>query len=162
MKKIILILFLFIVLFSVKSYSQDNIIKDYCSGIGVKLNPFAVSGKLFVSDERAIELQCNMFSTDPRVVGLYEVYQPILGPLVGYRLQWYYGAGVHYKLCSNVPGADGVIGIDYKLKNSPVDISLDLQPNFDFKVPSQLTGFGGMSIRYTIKWASETLHIYST
>jgi len=151
MKKIILITFLFTSLLIGKSYAQINPIKDYCAGVGIKLNPFAVSGKLFVGDERVIEIQSNMFSTDPRIIGLYEVYQPILGPLDGYRLQWYYGGGTHYILCSKVLGVDGVIGVDYKLKNSPIDISLDIQPNFDFKIPSQLSGFGGLAVRYTIK-----------
>ena len=41
--------------------------------------------------------------------------------------------------------------LDYKFKNSPIDISLDIQPNFDFKIPSQLSGFGGLAVRSTIK-----------
>jgi hypothetical protein len=45
-----------------------------------------------------------------------------------------------------------MLGLDYKLKNAPINISVDIQPSFNFVGASYFDlGWGGIGIRYTIK-----------
>lgn len=76
-------------------------------------------------------------------------------------LRWYVGPGAHigfwnhdYKEKKNINsagfGIDGVLGLDYKLANYPVNISVDWQPAVDLIGSSGFTpAYGGIGIRYT-------------
>ena len=48
-------------------------------------------------------------------------------------------------------GIDGVVGLDFKFRGAPINMSLDWQPSFSFG-PNGSTGFeggwGGLAIRY--------------
>jgi hypothetical protein len=49
-------------------------------------------------------------------------------------------------------GVDGILGLDYKLKNAPLNFSLDWQPSFNFVGSSYFeSGWAGLGIRYTLK-----------
>jgi hypothetical protein len=53
-------------------------------------------------------------------------------------LKWYIGPGAHvglYKVLNDAKtyfGVDGVVGLDYKFANLPLNLSLDWQPAFEF------------------------------
>jgi hypothetical protein len=46
-------------------------------------------------------------------------------------------------------GIDGVLGLDYKIKGAPLNLSIDWQPSFNFVGYSYFSNWGGLAIRYT-------------
>lgn len=103
------------------------------------------------------------------VTGLYEKYIPIKSTP---GLNWFAGAGAHlgfyrygdryyiYKRRGNVVyvdethtsrtvvGIDGILGLNYKFKDAPFDISLDIKPFVDFfEFPNGYFD-GGLSFRF--------------
>ncbi|MEN9298290.1 MAG: hypothetical protein RLZZ429_603, partial [Bacteroidota bacterium] len=47
-------------------------------------------------------------------------------------------------------GVDGVLGVDYKVKGAPLNLSFDWQPSFNFIGYNYFEGgWGGIGIRYT-------------
>ncbi len=97
------------------------------------------------------------FSLDGfRVTALNEKYMAIDGTE---DLSWYVGYGAHLgiwgekgnanKIAGIALGVDGILGLDYKIKNAPLNISVDWQPAFNFVGPSYFeTGWGGIGVRY--------------
>ena len=81
------------------------------------------------------------------------------------QLSWYIGYGGHMGIWSeewkkNNPahdagialGIDGILGLDYKIKNAPLNLSIDWQPSFNFVGSSYFeSGWAGLGIRYTFK-----------
>lgn len=119
-----------------------------------------------LTNDRAIEgilsVQSNSVSSRFRLVGLYEYFKPLVG-----GFSWYYGVGgsvgsYKYKSFTDNSGnfhhskaelslsIDGIIGIDYAISNTPISLSLDLKPYFDFLQESSIRVFDpvGFSIRY--------------
>ena len=132
----------------------------YKKAIGVKMYPSAVTYKQFIRTNKAVEA-LGYFSLDGfRATVLYETYAPIEG---NENLSWYIGYGGHLGLWSetwkkNNPdhtagiavGVDGILGLDYKVKNAPLNISVDWQPSFNFVGSSYFeSGWAGIGIRYT-------------
>jgi hypothetical protein len=78
-------------------------------------------------------------------------------------LKWYAGPGAHLGFWSDSwkkenpeadagisIGIDGVVGLDYKFKDVPINLSLDWQPSFSFVGYNYFEGgWGGLGIRYT-------------
>ncbi len=140
--------------------------QDYQSAIGLRLGyPLAASYKFFISDANAIELYLG-FRTyaigytflNPGV--LFQIHNPING-VDG--LSWYYGAGVSaflysYKSSFGVGGSNfafglsGVIGLDYKFADAPINLSVDWIPTI--VIGGDYAGFGGgngaLAARYTL------------
>lgn len=118
--------------------------QDYKTGLGVRLSSSgavvnnSISIKHFFNERTAIE---GLFSFgDPLAIGaLYEIHKPIPGS----GIQWYYGAGGYLsfikKYNTNLQknetntnmGAQGVIGLDYKFANIPLNLSLDWKPELN-------------------------------
>jgi hypothetical protein len=80
------------------------------------------------------------------ITGLYEKNKAISG-----GLQWFYGGGAFVGLGGNSnAGIAGIIGLCYKFKDIPIDLSIDWMPrlqiidNVDFN-PNGV----GLSIRFT-------------
>ena len=134
--------------------------KAYTYSLGVKMYPSAVSYKQFIRTNKAIEA-LGYFSLDGfRATLVYETYAPIEG---NENLSWYVGYGGHLGIWSetwkkNNPdhtagiavGVDGILGLDYKVKNAPLNISVDWQPSFNFVGSSYFeSGWAGIGIRYT-------------
>ena len=140
MKKIISIsLFIAAVVFTNSASAQA-----YKTGIGVRLSSAqamvnnSISLKHFLNEKAAIEV---LFSFgDPLAIGaLYEVHKPFSSE----GLQWFYGGGGYLGFVKswnpnknrnetdvNV-GAQGVIGLDYKFANLPLNLSLDWKPELN-------------------------------
>ncbi len=132
---------------------------DYQTAIGVKFYPGAITLKHFINDKAAVEGLGYFFSEGFRVTGLYEFHFDITNAS---GLKWYVGPGAHLGFYNNkynsiknggvTIGVDGVIGVDYKIKSAPINLSLDFQPSFEFGSYNGYGGtWGGLAIRYVLK-----------
>ena len=132
----------------------------YKKAIGVKMYPSAISYKVFGKTNAAFEYLGYVSLDGFRATALYEKYMPIDG---NENLTWYVGYGGHLGLWSeewkkNNPnhnagialGVDGILGLDYKVKNAPLNLSVDWQPSFNFVGASYFeSGWAGLGVRYT-------------
>ncbi len=160
MKKLLLSALLTSSLF-LSTHAQNNG-SDYKTAVGIKFYPGAVSVKSFVGNNRAIEGLGYFWNYGFRVTGLYEIHGDITG---AEGLKWYVGPGAHIGFWNNTwtnkypgrdngvaIGVDGVLGLDYKFKGAPINVSLDWQPSFNFVGYNYFEGgWGGLGIRYALK-----------
>jgi hypothetical protein len=159
MKKLLLFGFLLIGAMVVNAQQQNNGI-TYTTAVGLKMYPGALSVKHFIANDRAVEGLAFISQDGFRLTGLYQVYND-LGSVEG--LKWYVGGGAHLGIWSDhwktqYPdrnggvsiGVDGVLGLDYKIKGAPLDVSFDWQPSFNFIGYNYFeSAWGGLGIRYT-------------
>lgn len=150
-KTIALFTFLFVAAFAVQAQSNVNS-TDYRTALGVKFYPGAVTLKHFHKDDRALEGLAYFNWGGMRITGLYELHFNIEGAP---GLQWYVGPGAHIGFYDHRNhdgtffGIDGVLGLDYKINNAPLNLSLDWQPSIEFGHNRGFEGgWGGLSIRY--------------
>jgi hypothetical protein len=154
--------FLLITYLANSQTSNEQYTSPYKKAIGFKLNPGAISYRSFYTRNKAVE-GIGFISLDGfQLTILNEKFTPFAN---AENLTWYMGYGGHFNLWSeryklNNPsksagvavGIDGMLGLDYKLKNTPINLSVDIQPAFNFVGASYFDlGWGGIGIRYTIK-----------
>lgn len=91
------------------------------------------------------------------LVGKRDVTGTILAerhfPMLGQRLNYYIGGGVHgghLKDYGAIYGFDLIGGIEYKINGLPILISGDIKPAFHLKHEDRLGLGGGFSIRYVL------------
>jgi hypothetical protein len=140
MKKIV---FVFLLAAGIGSFNSLSA-QDYKTALGVRLSSAAasvnnsISIKQFITDKMAIE---GLFSFgDPLAFGvLFELHKP----LAASGLRYYYGAGGYLSFVKTTNtatqktktdpnfGAQGVIGLDYKFSNVPLNLSLDWKPELN-------------------------------
>lgn len=142
MKKLFYVTLLTGSLFTVGSINAQN--SGYKTALGVRLSSSnaminnSVSVKHFLNDKMAIEGLLSF--GDPLAIGaLVELHQPMTAS----GLTWYYGGGAYIGFLKKVNtttqktttdpnfGAQGVIGLDYKFNNIPLNISLDWKPELN-------------------------------
>ena len=159
MKKTILVSFVLLLVTLSKVSAQKgtsyNTSDSYKTAIGVKFYPGSLTIKHFINNNTALEGIAYFFN-GVRITGLYEIHGNI-NDVNG--LRWYVGPGAHvgfyntkYGGGSSI-GIDGVLGLDYKFRGAPINVSLDWQPSFEFgnNYGNGFTGnWGGLSIRYTL------------
>ena len=139
--------------------------QSYNSAIGARLGyPLSLSYKKFVSDRAAIEgiLGFRSYSGYSwiNIGGLYEIHNEL--PSVD-GLSWYYGAGASVYIWSwddnfvnpgsgTSIGISGVIGLDYKFADIPLNISADWVPTFFLNGYGNgfAGGYGGLGVRYIL------------
>jgi hypothetical protein len=141
---------------------------SYTTALGVKVYPAsggaAITLKYFIKKSAALEALGYAWERGGRLTGLYEFHWDIPGVPGG--LKWYVGPGAHIGVYNDryynyirdsrgsymAVGIDGVIGLDYKFNNIPLNLSADWQPSFDFG-NERYNGFGGdfggIAARYT-------------
>lgn len=153
MKKFLFILGILCFVFC-GSYAQSN----YNQALGLKFpGGFAVTYKKFITDNHNIEAQAMFWRKGFRAVGLYEFNFDIPD---AEGLRWFVGPGAHigfwkstYKDDYNSSadfGVDGIIGLDYKFKDIPLNVSLDWEPSIVLVGSSGFTpSYGGIGVRYT-------------
>ena len=156
MKKIALTVLLLSGVYLVKAQSHSATGTDYQTALGVKIwDGGGISLKHFINDSRAVEGIGYFYKRGFRLTALYEIHYDISGAP---GLKWYVGPGAHlgvyndkyYRENRAVLGIDGVIGLDYKFNNAPINLSLDWQPTFEFANDFGFNGsWGGLGIRYT-------------
>ncbi|MGQ7852832.1 hypothetical protein ACUN24_01150 [Pedobacter sp. WC2501] len=134
--------------------------QDYKNAIGGRFGSYnGVSFKTGLNKGAMLELIGNFRSNSGfswvQLTGLYEVYNPIKG---ADGLNWYYGGGASVGSVKNKVidesdiylGLNGVLGLDYKFKGAPINLSLDwiptlrLTPDTDF-----YSGDVGLGVRFT-------------
>ena len=143
MKKLLLFSCVFITAFTLKA-QQQNIGTNYSTAVGLKMYPGALSVKHFIATDRAVEGLAFISQDGFRLTGLYEIHNN-LGTIEG--LQWYVGGGAHLGAWSDqwkkqyptrnggmTIGIDGVLGLDYKIKGAPLNVSFDWQPSFNLSL----------------------------
>jgi membrane-bound acyltransferase YfiQ involved in biofilm formation len=154
MKKFIVLAF---IIFSAISTQAQN--EDYNNAIGLRGGmSLGVSFKHFFTNNTAIEAIVHSRWKGFEVVGLMEHHNEFLGQN---GLKWYFGYGAHVGLYDNrvldsvnndaviVLGADGIVGIEFVIPNSPIAISADWKPYFNLIGYTGLYIDGGaISVRY--------------
>ncbi|MBE5322186.1 hypothetical protein IM793_23740 [Pedobacter sp. MR2016-19] len=134
--------------------------QNYKNAIGGRFGSYnGVSFKTGLNKGAMLELIGNFRSNSGfswvQLTGLYEVYNPIKG---ADGLNWYYGGGASVGSVKNKVidesdiylGLNGVLGLDYKFKGAPINLSLDwiptlrLTPDTDF-----YSGDVGLGVRFT-------------
>jgi len=140
--------------------SAQSMGSDYQTALGIKFFPGAISVKHFIGGNNAIEGLGYFWDHGFRFTGLYEIHGDINGAS---GLKWYIGPGAHigvyndawaynnhvYNSGSLSLGLDGVLGLDYKISNAPIDLSLDFQPSLELVNYAYFSGWGGLAVRYT-------------
>lgn len=134
---------------------------DYNNGIGVRGGiSYGVTFKSFIEKDVALEGIVLLREKGFIITGLYEVHKSVFKLN---RLNWYYGFGIHVGFWNGndvkwindkddhtVIGIDGIIGLEYTIKEIPFCISLDWKPAVHiFGASHFFADDGGISIRYT-------------
>ncbi len=161
MKKIFILAVVFTVFAQQQIFAQAKG-SSYKTALGVKFYPGAgITIKHFVKSNAALEGIGYFWRDGVRITGLYEFHGNISGAP---GLKWYVGPGAHigfwndaywrrkYGLARGnaLAGIDGVLGLDYKFKGAPINMSVDWQPSFEFGDYGGFIGnWGGFAIRYT-------------
>ncbi len=133
--------------------------EGYRSAIGVKMFPGAISFKKFTQNNKAFEAIGYITLDGLSLSLLKEFYAPVNDVD---QLTWFYGYGGHLGIWSDefkrtnlgtsnsniAVGFDGIIGLDYKIKNAPINLSFDWQPSFSI-IQAYFKNQGGIGVRYT-------------
>lgn len=133
---------------------------QYKHAIGGRIGDASgVTFKFFGKQNRAWDLILDFHSTsshsDFRFTGLYEIHNPINN---ADGLRWYYGFGAtvgsrNYKTVGDdelILKGNGVIGLDYKFMDAPINLSLDWKPSLELSPNSGFDAGGfGLSVRFT-------------
>ncbi|WP_126971139.1 hypothetical protein [Gynurincola endophyticus] len=159
MKKILAFLLVGSLFIGSQTATAQALGSDYQTAVGFKFYPTAISVKHFIKSDAALEGLLYIWGDGIRVTGLYE-YHGNFDNVEG--LRWYIGGGAHIgfwndewrrsypgrKKGVNI-GVDGVLGLDYKIKGAPINISLDWQPSVSFIGYNYWeSGWGGLGIRF--------------
>ena len=125
-------------------FFQDASAQEYKTALGVRLSSAApivnnsVSIKQFVNEKMAIEGLLSF--GDPLAFGLMAEFHK---PLSAAGLQYFYGGGGYLGFIktydpnklrneTNVNvGAQGIVGLDYKFPNVPLNLTLDWKPELN-------------------------------
>lgn len=158
MKKVFTILCLTVIAaFAIQSTSKAQ---GYDNAIGGRFGAAnGVTFKTTLGGNTMLDLIANFRSNNNynyfRVTGLYEIYNKIQDVQ---GLSWYYGIGgsigtVKYKPYNSSDlylSADGVLGLDYKFSDAPINVSLDWKPAIQLTPDTNFDGSGAaISLRYT-------------
>jgi hypothetical protein len=129
--------------------------QPYRFALGVRLSNASptlnnsITGKYFITDRSAVEGLVS-FGSRFGLGALLEVHKPLNIP----QMSWMYGAGAFVGFQDNDTylGPTGILGLDYKFENVPINLSLDWKPelnvipDIDF-VPDAFA----LSVRFTLK-----------
>lgn len=143
---------------------NESTAQTYATGIGLRAGVSnGLTVKHFIQSDVALE---GIFHTrwgGVVLTGLYEVHKNIREVR---GLRWFYGGGAHVGSWnrggknppwadpdysgSTIAGFDGIIGLDFKFEDAPINLSLDYKPAFNIINGG---GFWGdelaLSIRFT-------------
>ena len=160
MKKVFTILCLTMIATFAINYSSKA--QGYKNAIGGRFGAAnGVTFKTSLGGNKMVDIIANYRSSNHtqyfRVTGLYEVYLPIPEAK---GLNWYYGGGASigsaryeygpYNSSDLYFSVDGVLGLDYKFAQAPLNISLDWKPAIQLAPGSRFDGSGlGLSFRFT-------------
>ncbi|MEP7278648.1 MAG: hypothetical protein ABI813_08405 [Bacteroidota bacterium] len=149
---------LMIVLFVTGSLSIASLhAQDYKLGLGIRFSNASptlsnsVSVKYFIRENSAVDALVSFGGSRFGIGGLYEIHTP-LNATAG--LKWYYGGGgyIGFQDHDTYLGPTGVVGLDYKFENIPLNLSLDWKPELDI-IPriNFVPDAFGLTARFTIQ-----------
>lgn len=152
MRKFLLLLLVTSCIFVTSLHAQD-----YKLGLGIRLSSASptlsnsVSAKYFFQENKAIEGLISFGGSRFGIGGLYEIHNA-LNATEG--LKWFYGAGAYvgFQDHDTYLGPTGVVGLDYKFQNIPLNLSLDWKPELDI-IPriNFVPDAFALTARFTIK-----------
>ncbi|MFO7823744.1 MAG: hypothetical protein R6V72_07370 [Cyclobacterium sp.] len=146
------------------SLINESKAQTYATGIGLRAGVSnGLTVKHFIQSDVALEGILHTRWRGLVITGLYEVHKNIREVR---GLRWFYGGGAHIGSWnsgnppppwadsgyrgSTIVGIDGIIGLDYKFEDAPINLSLDYKPAFNIINGG---GFWGdevaLSIRFT-------------
>jgi hypothetical protein len=146
--------------------AKKSAAQDYKTALGVKFGGYenGFSVKHFIEPNTAIEGILGIRNHGAVLTGLYELHQQAFNvPL----LKLYYGVGAHlgsvgrgtYKRFGGddefyndnhlLLGADAVLGLEYKFPETPIAVSLDLNPRLELATGPFFDLAPGLGIKYT-------------
>lgn len=154
MKRLVILAILICSILYSQAQSKSINSSNYQTALGVKIwNGGGITFKHFFTGTHAGELIGYFWNQGTRFTGLYEIHGPVSGAA---GLKWYIGPGAHVGFYNtkhgdgSFVGLDGVLGLDYKFRGAPINMSLDWQPSFEFGTDRGYYGnLGGLGIRYT-------------
>lgn len=146
--------------------SKRSNAQDYKTAVGLKFGGYenGISAKYFTTDDVALEGLLGFRSHGVVITGLYEIHQEAFGVK---ELKFYYGAGAHigaigsglyrrfngsdeyYNNSHILLGVDGVLGLEYVIPQSPIAVSLDLNPRAELATGPFFDIAPGLGIKYT-------------
>jgi hypothetical protein len=124
--------------------------QDYRSVLGIRLSSApatvnnSISFRYFLNEKSALEA---LVSFDPAAFGaLYERFAPTGAT----GLQWFYGAGIYAAIDDrNTFGAMGIVGLDYRFQNVPINLSIDWKPELNLVTE---VGFEAAAVGFSIRF----------
>lgn len=136
---------------------------SYRSAVGLKFGGYEIgpSIKYFFDNDQAIEGILGFRKGGAVVTGLYEKHVPIFNVD---KLNFYYGGGFHiggidkgtyndgrdyYDNKRILIGLDGVIGVEYTIPQTPISLSVDLDPRIEFATGSTFDLAPALGIKYS-------------
>jgi hypothetical protein len=163
MKKLLICTF---ILASFLLISKRSSAQDYKAAVGLKFGGYenGISAKYFTTNDVALEGLLGFRSHGVVITGLYEIHQEAFGVK---ELKFYYGAGAHigaegsglyrrfngsdeyYNNSHILLGVDGVLGLEYVIPQSPIAVSLDLNPRAELATGPFFDIAPGLGIKYT-------------
>jgi hypothetical protein len=148
-----------------KAQSQSHDLPDYTTAVGLKFGPYesGFSIKYFAAPNTALEGIVGFNDHGVVVTGLYEM------SIVAFdvpALKFFYGAGAHigaegsgnYDVLGNnrtynnthlLLGVDGVLGLEYKIPQAPIAISVDLDPRVELATGPFFDVGPALGLKYT-------------
>lgn len=144
-------------------FCSNQAIAQYNTGIGLRMGTGnGLSVKYFATQNGAVEALAYTRWKGLILAALYEVHFDI-SEVRG--LQWFAGGGAHFGTWNagnhNLPrvapresmttfGLDGILGLDYKIYNAPINLSLDWKPAVNF---NQSAGFWWDELALSFRFA---------
>lgn len=142
--------------------------QDYTFAAGLKFGGYenGISGKYFMDNSTAIEGVLGFRNSGVVITGLYEINQEAFNIP---ELKFYYGFGAHigaigagtyhrfgggnevYTKSQILLGADGVLGLEYMIPQSPIAVSLDLDPRIELATGPFFDIAPGLGVKYFFK-----------
>ncbi len=159
-----------IIIASICAFTKaDAQVQDYKSAVGLRFGyPLSISYKTFINEKAALEgiVGFRSYAYYSWInVGAFYQHHMAINSVDG--LAWYLGGGANVYLwsydntyypnndyASTSFGISGVIGLDYKFKDIPLNLSVDWMPTVI--IGGEFLGgfggsYGGLSARYILK-----------
>lgn len=135
----------------------------YHTAIGLNAGfNYGITLKHYISTKNMIEGIAN-FNYGPGLTLLYEFNNR--HPFDVDELDWFYGFGAHAKFVNGrranvfypdlsryvTLGIDGILGLEYTFKESPINIGLNVKPELNFTTENIFWFDGALTLRYVLK-----------
>lgn len=138
--------------------------QSYKTALGLRFGGLTsgITLKHFTNSNTALEGILSVGRKSVIITGLYEKH---VATDKNSSLKFLYGVGAHVGFFQDggsyyyndkrtytstaVLGIDGILGLDYKFKKAPINISMDVKPFIDFFGGNYVYMDGGISLRYT-------------